>query len=54
MSSPELRPSPRNPLEEPDVGQGGPQQVIVNIVRGEANAMATTLASGPGGDDAEP
>ncbi len=40
-------------LEEPDVGQGGPQQVIVNIVRGEANAMATSPAPGPGGDDVE-
>jgi hypothetical protein len=41
-------------LEEPDVVQGGPQQVIVNIVRGEANAMATSPAPGPGEDHVEP
>ena len=36
-------------LEEPDVGQGGPQQVIVNIVRGEANATVTAA----GGQDVD-
>ena len=29
-------------LEEPEVGPGGPQQVVVNIVRGEANATVTS------------
>ncbi len=41
-------------LEEPEVGQGGPQQVVVNIVRGEANALATSPAPGPGEDHVEP
>ncbi len=41
-------------LEEPEVGQGGPQQVVVNIVRGEANASATSPAPGPGEDHVEP
>ena len=39
-------------LENPETATGGPQQVVVTIIRGEANAAVTTL---PGGeDDGEP
>ena len=43
-------------LESPEIPEGGPQQIVVNLIRGEANAPAGTaeIRSGEGDGEEEP